>query len=74
MGGTGGAGGAGGLGVCASVTCTAADQCHDVGTCDPATGQCSNPPKTDGTLCTDSNACTRSDTCQTGYPLGDPRR
>ena len=25
------------------VTCAAADQCHVAGTCDPSTGQCSNP-------------------------------
>ena len=25
------------------VTCTASDQCHDAGTCNPATGVCSNP-------------------------------
>src|SRR5262249_12809754 len=30
------------------VVCTAMDECHDVGTCDPTTGQCSNPPKTGG--------------------------
>ena len=26
-------------------TCVALDACHDVGTCDPATGKCSNPVK-----------------------------
>src|SRR5206468_1700300 len=43
------------------VVCTAADQCHDAGTCDPSTGMCSNPAKPDGTACNDGNACTRSD-------------
>ena len=36
-------------GICVGVNpvvCTASDQCHTVGTCDPATGQCSNPAKT----------------------------
>jgi hypothetical protein len=28
--------------LCASVTCTAADRCHDPGACDPASGQCSS--------------------------------
>ena len=42
------------------------DPCRDTGTCDPATGLCSNPPKRDGTACDDGNACTRSDTCQAG--------
>ena len=38
-------------GVCAGnsvVTCTASDACHDVGVCDPSTGTCTNPAKTDG--------------------------
>jgi outer membrane protein assembly factor BamB len=36
----------------APVTCTAQDQCHLAGTCDPATGACSNPGKVGGsTLC-----------------------
>src|SRR5205823_12085381 len=35
-------------GVCTGtnpVTCAAADQCHDAGTCHPATGRCSSPAK-----------------------------
>ncbi len=48
------------------VTCTASDQCHNVGSCDSTTGNCSNPAKTDGSACTDSNACTKTDTCKTG--------
>ena len=52
------------------VVCTASDQCHDVGTCTPATGLCSNPARTNGTACTDSNACTRSDSCQNGVCVG----
>ncbi len=48
------------------VVCSALDQCHDVGTCNPATGVCSNPPKANGTPCTDSNVCTLNDTCQSG--------
>ncbi|WP_146209753.1 hypothetical protein [Vitiosangium sp. GDMCC 1.1324] len=48
------------------VTCTASDQCHDVGTCNPATGICSNPAKPNGSSCSDGNACTRTDTCQAG--------
>jgi len=56
-------------GVCVGgnpVVCTASDQCHDAGTCDPATGVCSNPAKSDGTSCSDDNACTQTDTCQSG--------
>ncbi len=36
---------------CAGVTCAALDPCHDVGTCNPATGACSNPVKAVGTAC-----------------------
>lgn len=31
------------------VVCSASDQCHDAGTCNAATGVCSNPAKADGT-------------------------
>src|SRR5439155_704926 len=48
------------------VVCSASDQCHVAGTCDPSTGVCSNPAAPDGTACSDGNACTRTDTCQAG--------
>src|SRR5947208_6129167 len=32
-----------------TVTCTALDQCHVAGTCDPMSGVCSNPNKANGT-------------------------
>ncbi|HZP41005.1 MAG TPA: hypothetical protein VFD84_05780 [Candidatus Binatia bacterium] len=51
-------------------TCTASDQCHDPGTCDPATGTCSNPPKANGTTCSDNDACTQTDVCQAGVCTG----
>jgi cysteine-rich repeat protein len=55
------------------VVCTASDQCHDVGVCDPASGACFNPPKADGSSCTDDDACTRADSCQAGTCTGgDP--
>jgi hypothetical protein len=58
---------------CSEVVCTALDQCHDAGVCDPGTGECSNPERTDGTPCDDDNACTQIDTCKTGTCLGtDP--
>jgi RHS repeat-associated protein len=56
-------------GVCtagSSVVCTASDQCHVAGTCNPATGVCSNPAATNGTVCNDGNACDLNDTCQSG--------
>jgi hypothetical protein len=52
------------------VVCSASDQCHNVGTCIPATGSCSNPAKANGTACVDGNACTQSDTCQSGVCSG----
>src|SRR5439155_963027 len=52
------------------VTCAPAEQCHDAGVCDPATGACSNPVKPDGAACNDGNACTRTDNCQAGLCSG----
>ena len=47
--------------------CTASDQCHTAGTCDSASGNCSNPVAANGTSCNaDNNACTQSDSCQNG--------
>jgi N-acetylneuraminic acid mutarotase len=59
-------------GVChgTSVVCAALDSCHDPGTCDPSSGQCSNPPKANGTACDDGDACTGSDSCQAGACVG----
>ena len=54
----------------APVVCTASDQCHTAGTCNPATGTCSNPPKANGAVCNDANACTATDTCQAGTCTG----
>ena len=53
-----------------TVTCAAVDQCHDVGTCNTATGACSTPIKANGTTCNDQNACTRTDSCQNGVCAG----
>jgi hypothetical protein len=52
------------------VVCTASDGCHDVGTCSPATGVCSNPAKPNGAVCNDVNACTQTDSCQSGICNG----
>src|SRR6478736_3880494 len=52
------------------IACSALDQCHVAGSCDPVSGICSNPTKTDGSGCTDGNACTQSDTCQSGSCVG----
>jgi len=52
------------------VTCAALDQCHDKGTCDPATGTCSNPNAANGKSCNDGDACTRVDQCANGACVG----
>lgn len=59
-------------GVCTGtpVVCTALDQCHVAGTCDPATGLCTNPNATDGRSCNDGNACTSGENCQAGVCQG----
>jgi alpha-tubulin suppressor-like RCC1 family protein len=57
-------------GPCAGVTCAALDGCHATGTCDPATGLCSNPAAPDGTACTDGDACTTVDACHAGACVG----
>jgi len=54
------------------VVCTASDQCHDVGVCNPGTGLCSNPASPNGTACNDGNACTTPDTCSGGVCSGTP--
>ncbi len=55
------------------VVCTALGDCHDAGTCDPATALCSNPEAADGTLCDDGNVCTQTDFCAAGLCVGvDP--
>jgi len=57
------------LGVCSGatkVTCSASDQCHVAGSCDPTSGLCSNPAAPGNTSCSDGNACTIGDTCQAG--------
>jgi hypothetical protein len=51
-------------------TCSAFDQCHVAGVCDPSNGECSNPSANDGTGCNDDNACTQTDTCQSGVCTG----
>ena len=53
-----------------STACTASDACHEAGTCNPATGVCSNPAKPSGTVCNDGNACTQADTCESGVCTG----
>jgi len=54
------------------VTCTAFDQCHNSGTCNPVTGQCSNPAKPAGTVCRASTGpCDVAEICD-GTDAGCP--
>jgi hypothetical protein len=55
---------------CANVVCAPLDACHVAGSCNPSTGQCTNPHAQWGTPCDDGNACTQSDTCQSGTCAG----
>ncbi|MEO7330395.1 MAG: hypothetical protein ABI193_17600, partial [Minicystis sp.] len=50
--------------------CSASDQCHAAGVCNPGTGMCSNPNAANGLACNDGSACTQSDTCQAGLCTG----
>src|SRR6185312_11543713 len=63
-------------GVCTGsspVVCnTPSDACHTAtgATCNTSTGSCTYPVVANGTACNDGNACTRTDTCQSGVCAG----
>src|SRR5437870_3063348 len=50
--------------------CTASDQWPVAGTCATPTGGCSNPPAANGSACNDGNACTQTDSCESGICTG----
>ncbi|NWG11395.1 hypothetical protein HXY33_06595 [Candidatus Bathyarchaeota archaeon] len=52
------------------MVCTALDQCHTAGTCQPGTGTCTNPVKPTGTSCNDDLFCTINDQCIDGNCVG----
>jgi uncharacterized repeat protein (TIGR01451 family) len=54
----------------APTVCSASDQCHDAGVCNPGSGVCSNPAKPNGTTCDDGNPTTSGDNCQAGVCAG----
>jgi hypothetical protein len=60
-----------GTGQCQPLVCPPpADQCHVTGTCDPQTGQCSNPTVAHGTPCNDGNPlCINGQCCTTGHEV-----
>jgi hypothetical protein len=53
--------------------CTAADQCHDVGVCNPDTGMCTNPNADENQSCNDNTPCTEEDECTAGVCAGTPK-
>jgi len=60
-------------GNCSGSQVVCADQCHEPGaSCDPSTGQCTNP-KPDGSTCDDGLFCTNPDSCRSGVCTGPPR-
>jgi hypothetical protein len=54
----------------AAKTCAPLDSCHDAGTCDSGTGQCTTPAKADGATCNDGDQCTQTDVCMAGVCKG----
>jgi hypothetical protein len=56
--------------LCKNVACSAQDQCHSAGSCDPTTGKCTNPTKADGTSCDDGSPATSNDLCAQGVCKG----
>ncbi|MFT7582179.1 MAG: putative repeat protein (TIGR01451 family), partial [Myxococcota bacterium] len=56
------------------VVCEALDVCHVAGTCQSATGACTNPPAEDGLTCDDSDVCTLDDQCADGVCAGPTPR
>lgn len=52
--------------------CVASDQCHVAGTCDPRTGECTDPMAPSTTPCDDGDSCTLSDRCANGQCKGTP--
>lgn len=53
------------------VVCTPLDDCHVAGTCDPATGTCSDPLAADGTRCAGATQNTCLNACQNGICIPD---
>jgi len=57
---------------CHNVVCTPSDNCHTAGTCQPDTGQCSNPSKPVGTVCrAAAGPCDLAEVCD-GTDAGCP--
>ena len=48
------------------ISCPPPTACHETATCNPQSGACDSQPSPDGSICDDSDACTVSDSCQSG--------
>ena len=59
-----------GVDLCAGVSCTAANDCREVGRCDHTTGTCSTPVRPNGSTCDDKDALTTRDSCLDGLCQG----
>jgi hypothetical protein len=59
-----------GVNKCLGVVCAPLDQCHASGTCDPATGACSTPVRSNGSACDDGDTATANDACTNGVCSG----
>ena len=56
--------------LCADVTCEPISTCHEAGVCQPQTGECTSPLKSDGAECDDGDAATIDDRCFDGLCSG----
>ena len=52
------------------VSCAPSGNVCSVTACEPSTGKCASKPVANGTSCSDGNACTQADTCQSGTCTG----
>ena len=59
-----------GIDLCRNVICSATNNCHFGGTCNPSTGLCSSPRKPTNTECDDNNSETPSSYCLSGICVG----
>eukprot|EP00403_Amphidinium_massartii_P025631 CAMPEP_0178389232 /NCGR_PEP_ID=MMETSP0689_2-20121128/10005_1 /TAXON_ID=160604 /ORGANISM="Amphidinium massartii, Strain CS-259" /LENGTH=649 /DNA_ID=CAMNT_0020009665 /DNA_START=286 /DNA_END=2235 /DNA_ORIENTATION=- len=54
-----------------AVECKSPDACHNPGTCNPRTGECSEAPPVSGRPCDDRDDTSTNDTCIDGVCVGD---
>lgn len=52
--------------------CSGLNDACNTGVCNVSTSTCERQPKSNGTTCSDGNACTVNDRCSSGSCIGDP--